>query len=118
MLEIIKESFFLLDQHKASDIAIYDVEKVASYASYVIIANGSSITHLKTLADKLNILYKKHHIPPYTQKKSAEKNPWMLLDYGDIIIHLTLEKTREYYKLDKLFADAKTIRFEERTLAD
>ncbi len=95
-----------LDGKMAQDIKILEVTDLTILADYFIIATASSSTHLKTLADFCEMEMKSRgelagHIEGHAS------GSWVLLDYGSVIAHLFLKETREFYSLERLWADAK-----------
>ncbi len=92
-----------LEDKKAVDIEVLKVTPKTTLADVFIVATGTSNTHIKTLADsveeKLKDVHglKPHHI------EGLEARNWVLLDYGDLIIHLMLEEDRMFYNLESLW---------------
>lgn len=98
----------VLDDKKALDIKTLYVSDLTTIADYFIIASGSSTTHVKSLCDEIrdklmdeNIIY--DHIEGY------KNGNWILMDYGDVVVHIFMKDVREFYSLDRLWADAKEI---------
>lgn len=94
----------ILEQKKARDINIINVDKVSILADYFIICNGTSTTHIKTLADELEEKMKEfgyilHHKEGYNSAR------WILLDYGEIVVHIFHEEDRGFYNLERLWSD-------------
>ncbi len=94
----------ILEQKKARDINIVNVDKVSILADYFIICSGTSTTHIKTLADELEEKmrdsgYRLHHKEGYNSAR------WILLDYGEIVVHIFHEEDRSFYNLERLWSD-------------
>ncbi len=94
----------ILEQKKARDINIVNVDKVSILADYFIICSGTSTTHIKTLADELeekmrDLGYRLHHKEGYNSAR------WILLDYGEIVVHIFHEEDRSFYNLERLWSD-------------
>ncbi len=91
-----------LDEAKALDIRTFDVSKITSIADTMIVASGRSNRQVNALADKLVEVAKQHghEILGIEGKREGE---WVLVDLGDIIIHVMHPQTREYYQLEKLW---------------
>ena len=89
---------------KGSDVTVLDVREVTLIADYFIIASGSNPRHVKALADRLSNtqsgLRKPMHIEGY------QLGYWVLLDYGDVVVHLFREDERIFYGLERLWGDA------------
>ncbi len=100
-----------IDEKKGKDIVILDVSKISSFADYFVISHGTSDRQLKTLAQEVEKGMDEEGIPLY-HKEGTEKSGWILLDYGDIIVHLFLSEQRQHYNIEKLWNDGEYISFE------
>ncbi len=99
-------AFDALDSKKALDINVLPVEKSTSLADFFVIAAGTSSTHIKALADETEFKLKEKLDLEPSHIEGVDDKTWILLDYGCVIVHVFTGKAREYYKLDKLWADA------------
>ena len=97
-----------LDAKKGLDIKLLKIDRVSSLADYFLICTGTSNTHVKTLCDYAE----------YTMENLGEKllgreghrgNSWELLDYGSVVVHVFTEEAREFYALERLWADAEAV---------
>lgn len=107
-LELAKEAVKVLDLKKGSKIKLIKVDSVSVLADYFVIATGHSSTQVKALADEVEYKLKEQgenasHIEGY------RSNSWILLDYIDVIVHVFDEEAREYYSLDRMWADGEEI---------
>ncbi len=93
---------------KAKDIEILDISEITSMADYFIICTCTSTTQVKACADEVEEKMQEIGINPGHIEGYAGGN-WILLDYGDIICHVMNEETHEFYSLERLWSDAKTI---------
>lgn len=102
----------LLDDKKGINTVLLDIQKISFIADYFIITTAQSTTHLKTLS---NTIIKKMKESNYINRNlTYEGNPhtgWILLDFGDIVIHLFTKDRREYYNLEYIWHEAKKIPF-------
>ena len=89
-----------------------DVRGLSSICDYFIIAQGRSTRHVQGTADKLRERLKKERIYPLDVEGERE-GKWILLDYGDIVIHLFYEPMREFYDLEGLWHEARRVAEEE-----
>lgn len=93
----------ILDDGKAEDIVIIDLEGKSDIASYMVIASGNSSRHGSSLADRLiketKLLGEQ---PSAIEGKST--GDWILLDFGDIIVHIFHPEVREHYNLEKMWS--------------
>ncbi|MDR0314988.1 MAG: ribosome silencing factor [Oscillospiraceae bacterium] len=106
-IERVKKIAKVLDDKKAMDIKAMEIKELTIVADYFIIANGTSNTHVKALADEVEHEMSKDGIEPHHIEGRA--TGWILLDYGSIVVHVFLQESREYYNLERLWTDAKTI---------
>lgn len=93
-----------LDDDKAEDIAVIDLRGKGSFADYMVIATGRSDRHVGALADHLIEKLKALGLPS-VPAEGMERRDWVLLDAGDVIVHLFKPETRLFYNLEKLWTD-------------
>jgi ribosome-associated protein len=96
---------------KASALTVLDVARVSSVTDYFLVCSGRSTTHVRTIADAIRLALKEQGIRPLHAEGRAESG-WVLLDYGDVLVHVFLEETRAYYALERLWGDAPSIPIE------
>ena len=102
--EIKNEIETILDSNKAKDIVSIDLKKKSYIADYMIIASGTSSRHLQSLAENLVSELKKIGI--YNCRiEGKDSNDWKLVDAIDIIIHIFHPEKREFYDLEKMWAE-------------
>ena len=106
--ELVYQIVRLLDDKKAHDIQVLDIHDLTTIADYFIIATGNSTTQVQALCDHVEEELLKQGIR-HTNKEGYRTASWILLGYGDIIIHLFLNETREFYKLDHVWQDAEIV---------
>ena len=90
---------------RATDLVVLDVRGVSSVADYFLLCSGTSTTHVETISDAIRAELKREGIRPLHAEGVAESG-WVLLDYGDVLMHVFLEDTRAYYALERLWGDA------------
>lgn len=95
----------LIDNKKGEEIVIFDLRDISPLTDYFVIANGLSDIHIKTIADYLL----EHERPDHVE--GLEAATWVLLDFIDVIVHLFLKETREFYGLERLWGDAPRVEF-------
>jgi ribosome-associated protein len=93
---------------KAIDLAVLDVQGVSSVADYFLVCSGRSAPHVKTIADAIREDLKADGVRPLHAEGQPESG-WVLLDYGDVLMHVFLEDTRAYYALERLWGDAPSV---------
>jgi ribosome-associated protein len=101
--ELIDITLNALDDVKAIDVVVFEVSKLTSISDYMIIASGKSKRQVNALADKVIETAKKNGIQPLGVEGKTE-GEWVLVDLGDIIVHIMYPETREYYQLEKLWS--------------
>ena len=97
------------DAKQAKDIRVLDLREIASFSDYFVICSGSNSRQIQTIADEVEQRLKKlgeraHSIEGY------ENAEWVLMDYGDYLVHIFSEKARLYYDLERLWRDAKPVK--------
>lgn len=92
----------ILDTKKAIDLKTIDIKEKSSIADYMLIATGTSSTHIKSLADNVEEDLKKEEIYP-NKIEGYNTNSWILMDYGDIIVNIFTPEEREKYNLEELW---------------
>ena len=92
-----------LEDVKAKDIVILDVRKMTSVTDYMIVASGTSIRHVKALADAAEERSREAGHRP-TGVEGGEGSEWVLLDLQDVLVHVMLPRAREFYNLEKLWS--------------
>lgn len=103
--EIVKFVVKLLDNKKATDIDVLEIGDVTSLGDYFVIASGSSNTQVKTLSEELEDRLAEQGIEP-KRIEGGRSAVWILMDYSDVIIHIFHRDTRDFYCLERLWADA------------
>lgn len=92
-----------LDDLKAKDVREIDVRGKTSVTDLVVVASGTSTRHVKSIADEVVRSAKKAGLPPLGVEGQREAE-WVLVDLGDIIVHVMLPRTREFYGLERLWS--------------
>lgn len=109
VFEDAKELYALLDSKKAKDISVLDVSTVTPIADVFIVASAESFIHSKALENYSEEFLDKKQYKRLNTQNIFPENPWILLDYGEIIVHIFMQEARSYYQLEKLWFDAKKI---------
>lgn len=99
----------LMDENKCEDIHVLDMSGLTYIADYFIIATIMNKPHGEMICDKLDELNFKLTGNDYFRVEGRQEGDWLLIDAGDVIVHLFQRETREYYNLDALWGDAQTI---------
>ncbi len=95
---------------KADNIVILDMRKAVNFCDYFVICSSTSQRRMGAIADGIDEELAKFQIPP-RQSKGDRDSHWMLLDYGDVVVHVFTEDLREFYGLEHLWQDAPKVRW-------
>lgn len=108
-LELASRAVQILDSKKALQLKLIEIGDISSLADYFVIATGTSSTHVKALADDLEVQLKEKDGVPPLRTEGYRSNSWVLLDYGEVIVHVFTGESRSFYDLDRLWQDGKEI---------
>lgn len=92
-----------LDDLKAQKVTVLDVTKLSDVMDVLVIATGTSSRHVKSLAENVVVESKKQGFAPIGVE-GMEEGEWVLVDYGDTVVHLMQQNTRDFYELEKLWS--------------
>jgi len=92
---------------KAVDVALLDVHERTTMTDYLVICSGTSDTHLKSITEKIQDTMREQWDMRAKPQGGAE-SMWLVLDYGDVIVHIFDEQTREFYDLERLWANPRS----------
>ena len=106
-----------LDEKKGVDIKLLKIDKVSSLADYFLICTGTSNTHVRTLCDYAEYTLEQLG-EPMLGREGHRGNSWELLDFGSIVVHVFTEEAREFYSLERLWADAEEINISDIVIAE
>lgn len=96
------------DDKKAFDVKVLDISKLSSIGDYFVIASGNSTTQVVAIADEVEEKMAKSGFE-LLQKEGQNSARWVLLDFGDIIVHVFHKEDRKFYNLERLWADSHKI---------
>jgi len=97
-----------LDPMKGESILILDVASICNFTSYFLVATATSSPHLRAMAARLERELREQGLRP-DNVATGDGVSWIVLDYGDFIVHLFSAEAREYYRLEDLWHDARTV---------
>ncbi len=106
--ELAKKAYEYIDEKKGIDIKIIDISKISVLADYFIIAGGSNMKQIQSIADNIEEKLGKQGIEPKSIEGYQRSN-WILMDYRDVIIHIFNQEDRLFYDLERIWMDGNTI---------
>ncbi|MBQ4256083.1 MAG: ribosome silencing factor [Oscillospiraceae bacterium] len=110
--QLIETAVKALDGKRAEDIRVIKITDLTIIADYFIIADGTSTTQVKALADEIE--YKvEEGMGRKPLRVQGHSSGWVVIDYGDIVIHVFYKEQRDFYKLERLWADGEDIDISE-----
>ena len=99
--------------HKAIDLVILEVKNLSSFTDYFLICSGNSDRQVQAIANHMEETLGKQGFPPLGIEGKREGR-WILLDYGDVVIHIFYQPVREFYDLERLWVDAPRVEIPPR----
>ena len=109
--ELAKQIASVLDSKKAVNIKLLKLTDETILTDYFVIANGTSTTHVKNLAGEDEFKLGEEGIKP-AHAEGMAGNSWILLDYTTVIVHVFTKEARDFYNLERLWADAEAVEFQ------
>ena len=97
-----------ISSKKGLDIQVIEISDISVLADYMVIATGTSSTHVKALADEVEYRLDEAGIS-VSHIEGYRSNSWILLDYVDVIVNVFSDEAREFYDLDRLWQDGKPV---------
>lgn len=95
-------------EKQASNIVLLDVRGVCNFADYFIICTGESQRQLRTIQEEIEKDLRNEGVLPHHTEGTTDSG-WLLIDYGDVIVHIFGSEEREYYDLDSLWSQGRTV---------
>jgi ribosome-associated protein len=107
-LEVARSIINALEDKKGEDILLLDIQEISSFADYFVICNGTSDRMLDALADTAAEAAKKNH-KINGRIEGGSKSGWVVVDLGDVVVHLFSKEQRDYYRLEELWSQGKIL---------
>ena len=111
-MEIKDQVYDALEDKKAEDIRIIEIGDISVIADYFVIANGSNPNQVSALVDSVEQELAKIDVLP-KRIEGMGNSSWVLMDYGDIVIHIFSREDRAFYDLERIWRDGKVVAGEE-----
>jgi len=107
-LDVARAAVEAAEDKKAADIVLLDVTGLTSIADYFVICSGGSERQLAAIAEGISERVEELGVKPYAREGSALSH-WLLVDLGSVIVHVFAPPERDFYQLERLWAEAKTV---------
>lgn len=108
-LELVSKIVKYADDKKAMDIKALDISPLTTIADYFVICHGGSNTQMNAIFDEIEDKLKKEDGITLLNPGGRSSTGWLLMDYGDVIVHIFSAETRDFYGIENLWADAQSI---------
>ena len=95
----------ILEDRKARSLIVINIEDITVIADYFVICDGTSTTHIKALADDLEKRLEDESQIRHLRREGYSSARWILLDYGDVVVHIFHEEARKFYDIERLWSD-------------
>lgn len=99
-LEFIVEA---LEDAKGENLCVLDVREITSIADYMVVVSGNSDRHVKAMSSRVIDSLRENGVRPQGVEGEQDRE-WILIDYGDIVVHIMQQQTRDFYELEKLWS--------------
>ena len=107
--ENVKLALHCAADKKATDIRVLDLREIASFAEYFVIASGGNQRQVQAVCDEINERLKIELDSRPVRIEGYNSGEWVLLDYGDFIVHIFDKDARDFYDLERLWRDARRV---------
>ena len=111
-LDLMQLAVKCADSKKAADIKVLDIGHLTTLADYFVICHAPSSTQMNAISDEIEEKFKSKGL--LMQNRGAHgSGQWILMDYGDVVVHIFNTESREFYGIEKLWADASNVDISE-----
>ena len=100
------------ESKKATDIKVLDMTGITSFTDHFVICTGANTPQIQAISDEITLRLKARGELPLSVEGYSQAE-WVLVDYGDFLVHIFSPKAREYYALERLWRNAKSLDFEK-----
>lgn len=101
----VREAVAAADDRKAVDLRVLHLEKVSDFTDFFLICSGTSERQVQAIADAVQERMREEQVRPL-HVEGYNRGQWVLLDYGDFVVHIFQEEPRRFYSLERLWGDA------------
>jgi ribosome-associated protein len=113
--ETIRLALHCASEKKALNPVVLDIREIASFAEFFVIVNGTNQRQVQAISDEISEQLKKQLKTRAVRIEGYKTAEWILMDYGDFIVHIFEPKSREFYDLERLWRDAKKVELPAET---
>ena len=106
--DIVRIIYDALTEKKGEEIKVDDISEISVMADYFVITNGNNSSQVDALVENVEEKMQKAGIP-LKQREGQRSSTWVLLDYGDVIVHIFDKENRSFYNLERVWNDGKTV---------
>jgi len=106
--EVVNIAVQAAEDKKAWDVTVLDIREVSVIADYFVICSGRSSTHVQAIAENIQEKLGEKGLP-VLRREGFRECGWVLLDYGDVVVHVFREAERQFYNLERLWGDARVV---------
>lgn len=110
--EMVRLAYEALEEKKGEDIQVIEIKDISVIADYFIIANGTNSSQVDALVDSVKDALGKKGFEP-KRIEGVRSASWILMDYGDVIVHVFSKEDRLFYNLERIWRDGKTVSREQ-----
>lgn len=103
-----REAVAAAEEKQARELRVLDLREVTSFSDFFVVCNGTNIRQNQAIADEIETALKKLGRYPLSIEGYTNAE-WILMDYGDFLVHIFTEKARQYYDLERLWRDARVV---------
>ena len=110
----VREAVAAAEDRKALDLKVLHLQKVSDFTDYFLICSGTNERQVQAIADAIEERLRARKVRPL-HIEGHNRAQWVLLDYGDLVVHVFLEEPRRFYALERLWGDAPDVTADFRT---
>lgn len=110
--QMVKLAFEALEEKKGEDIQVIEIKDISIIADYFIIANGTNASQVDALVNSVSDQLGKNGVEP-KRIEGVRSASWILMDYGDVVVHVFSKEDRLFYNLERIWRDGKTVSKEQ-----
>jgi ribosome-associated protein len=111
----VRDAVSAAEDRKAVDLKVLHLERVSDFTDYFLICSGTSERQVQAIADAIQEKLRAERVRPL-HVEGYNRGQWVLLDFGDLVVHVFLDETRRFYALERLWADAPEVTRDFRSL--